>query len=270
MTELVRHHAGDFAVGARGFDHSAVQEHRSARKRERVDLAQIDHVERVAECWLPQVIRDLGNEPVADVFDERIGALIVEYRQLTTHFRRRLPAELDILLGGIAVLVRFYPRLRAQRQRERGCDCRNRRGFRRCPPRVGSRKEWSSHARVRARSTPMGVDRESAENRPDSCGETAQCTLRGSSSSGAEDHAGDRETAGGDYLQDGTAMVSASGIRRSRSTPPFPTLSIARARRARRRPRRTLAAALWRAALSAAFLQPRTIDYHNEATGASV
>jgi hypothetical protein len=42
VAELVGHHAGDLALGVRGFDHPAIDVHRSARQGERVDLARID------------------------------------------------------------------------------------------------------------------------------------------------------------------------------------------------------------------------------------
>ena len=55
VADLVRHHAGDFALGVRRLDHPAVDEHRSARQRERVDLAHVDRLERVLEFRMFQI-----------------------------------------------------------------------------------------------------------------------------------------------------------------------------------------------------------------------
>ena len=45
VREFVRHHAGNLVVGARRLEHAAIEEHRAARQRKRVDLAQIYDVE---------------------------------------------------------------------------------------------------------------------------------------------------------------------------------------------------------------------------------
>jgi hypothetical protein len=49
VRQLVRHHAGHLAFRFRFLDHAAVEKHRSARERERVDLFLVDDVEGVAE-----------------------------------------------------------------------------------------------------------------------------------------------------------------------------------------------------------------------------
>ena len=64
VTELVRHHARDFAVGVRRLDHPAVDEHRSAGQRERVDLPHVHDFEGVLEFGMPQV-RGNGGRPGA-------------------------------------------------------------------------------------------------------------------------------------------------------------------------------------------------------------
>ena len=58
VAHLVRHDAGDFALVMRRFDHPAVEEHRSARQGERVDLFLVDHAERVVELGMLQLGRD--------------------------------------------------------------------------------------------------------------------------------------------------------------------------------------------------------------------
>jgi hypothetical protein len=49
VRQLVRHHTSDLTLGLRGLDHSSVEEHRSARKSEGVDLFLVHHVEGVPE-----------------------------------------------------------------------------------------------------------------------------------------------------------------------------------------------------------------------------
>ena len=98
VAQFVGHHASDFAVRFGRFDHAAMKKHRPAWKGERVDVLQIDDVEAVAEFRLAQIVRDLGDQPFTDTLDEVLGATIVDHRQLLTHFRCRLLAELDVLL----------------------------------------------------------------------------------------------------------------------------------------------------------------------------
>ena len=99
VRELVRHDAGDLAFGGRRLNHPAVQEHRPARQRERIDLAKIDDVERVPELGLAELRRDLIDQAVADPLDEILGAPVVEERHLLPDLCRRLLPELDVLLG---------------------------------------------------------------------------------------------------------------------------------------------------------------------------
>ena len=58
VRNLVRHDAGDFAFGLRRFDHAAMEEHRPAGQRKRVDLLLVDDVEGVAELGVPELRRD--------------------------------------------------------------------------------------------------------------------------------------------------------------------------------------------------------------------
>ena len=68
MTQFVRHHAGDFALGLRRFDHSAVDEHRAARQCERVDFANVDDLEAIAEFGMAQVRPNRGRQTAAKLF----------------------------------------------------------------------------------------------------------------------------------------------------------------------------------------------------------
>ena len=45
VREFVRHHAGNLVVGARRLEHPPIEEHRAARQRKRVDLAQVYDIE---------------------------------------------------------------------------------------------------------------------------------------------------------------------------------------------------------------------------------
>ena len=115
VRDLVRHHPRHFGFGLGRLDHAAVQEHRSARQRERVDLPEIDDVEAVAELRLTIVGRDGLDETVADPLREVLDALVVQHRHLLTDFRGRLLPELDVLLGGVTVLVPLDAGLRNRR-----------------------------------------------------------------------------------------------------------------------------------------------------------
>ena len=99
VRDLVPHHARDLGFRPGRFDHAAVQEHRSAGQRERVDLAKIDDVEAVAEFRLPVLGRDGADETLADPLREVLDAVIVQHRHLLPDLGRRLLTELDVLLG---------------------------------------------------------------------------------------------------------------------------------------------------------------------------
>ena len=130
VAQLVRHDACHFGVGARRFDHPAVEKHRAAGEREGIDLFEIDDVEAVAERRLLQGIRNLIDQPAADLLHEVFRRLIVDERQLLAHFGRRLASKLHVLLRRVAVLVQFDPRLRASGKGERNNDRHSQRS---CP-----------------------------------------------------------------------------------------------------------------------------------------
>ena len=168
VAQLVRHDACHFCVGARRFDHPAVEKHRPARQREGVDLFEIDDVEAVTELGLLQVIRNLVDQSLANVFDEPLRGPVAEDRQLLTHFGCGLPAELHVLLRRVAVLVRLDPSLRARGKREDGDDCHGQRS-RSCSLRASWCDEWSSHAVESARSTPTAQAFEQNTIRANGC-----------------------------------------------------------------------------------------------------
>ena len=108
--DLVRHDAGHFALALRGLDHPAIEEHRTARQRERVDLLLVDDVERVAEPGMPELGRNGIDQALADALDVVVHALVVQHGQLLSRLGGSLLAELDVLLQRI--LVRFGRDLR--------------------------------------------------------------------------------------------------------------------------------------------------------------
>ena len=119
VAELVRHDAGDLAFGLRRLDHAAIDEHRSAGQRERVDLADVDDLERVAE---PRVLLDPAgsrDQPPPDVLHVRRHLIVPHDRQLLLNLGGCLAAELDVLLDGILLFGRRYLGLRGQQRRQR-------------------------------------------------------------------------------------------------------------------------------------------------------
>ena len=106
VAQLVRHHAGDFAFGLRRLDHAAVDVHRAARQRERVDLAHVDGLERVAELGMPQLGRNRLDQPPADVLDVRRHLVVAHDRQLlfglaAAFARAPRPAPACTCCGGV-------------------------------------------------------------------------------------------------------------------------------------------------------------------------
>ena len=97
VAQLVSHDACHFGVGLGRLDHSAMQEHRAAWQRKRVDLFQVDDVERIAERRLLELARYFVDQTLADLLDEVIGRAVVEQRHLFANFLSRLTAKLDIL-----------------------------------------------------------------------------------------------------------------------------------------------------------------------------
>ena len=96
----------------RRLEHAAVDEHRSARQREGVDLLQVHRRERVLEHRLVQLRRRRRDEPLPEPIEIAGERRVVDDRVLLAHFRRRLAPELDVLLGRVLVLRRRDLRLR--------------------------------------------------------------------------------------------------------------------------------------------------------------
>ena len=67
VRQLVRHHADDFAFRRRRVEHAAVDEHRAARQRERVDLFQVHRRERILVDRLLELRRRRRDESIAEL-----------------------------------------------------------------------------------------------------------------------------------------------------------------------------------------------------------
>jgi hypothetical protein len=126
VTELVGHHAGSFTFVARRLDHPAIDVHRSAGQRERVDLAHVDHVERIAELGMLELRRDGVDQPPADRCDGRRHLPITQDRKLLRNLHRGLTPDLHVLRHAVAVGRRRDHGLRADHtEREQNRDgCR--------------------------------------------------------------------------------------------------------------------------------------------------
>ena len=77
---LVRHDARHFAFGLGRLEHAAVEEHRPARQRERVDLLEVDDLEAVAERRLAELGRNVVDQLLAEPLDEVFDPLVVQQR----------------------------------------------------------------------------------------------------------------------------------------------------------------------------------------------
>ena len=117
VRKLVGHHAGDLGLGRRSIEHPAVDEHRSARQGECVDLLQVDGSESVLVDRLLEVGRRGGDEPVAQGPQVARDALVIDDRVLAPYLGGRLSSQLHVLLGRVAVLGQLDRRLRPQRGR---------------------------------------------------------------------------------------------------------------------------------------------------------
>ena len=86
---LVRHHAGHLAFGLRRLDHAAIQEHRAAGQRERVDVFLVHDLEGARNSGVPELGRHRLTSlwPIRDVV---VDAPVVEHRQFLLRLCRGL------------------------------------------------------------------------------------------------------------------------------------------------------------------------------------
>ncbi len=114
VADLVREDARHFPFALGRLDHPAVDVHRAARQRERVDLPHVDDLERVLELGMPLARRNPLHQPASDVRHVRGHGVVAEERQLLLDLDGGLAAELDVLLRRVLVLGRVDDGLRGQ------------------------------------------------------------------------------------------------------------------------------------------------------------
>src|SRR5262249_51820685 len=116
----------DLALGLRRVEHPAVDEHRAAGQRKRVDLFHVDGRERVFEFGTVELGRRDGYQPVSKLSEIRGDRLVLDDRVLLANLGGRFHAVLDVLSRREIVLWRLDDRLReqhaleAQRRGKRG------------------------------------------------------------------------------------------------------------------------------------------------------
>ena len=86
--------------------------HRSAGKREGVDVLDIDDLEHVLELGMPKFRRNLGNQPRTHSLDVGCYHVVCEDRHLLLDGRGTLPAFFDVHLERKLVVRRGNLRLR--------------------------------------------------------------------------------------------------------------------------------------------------------------
>jgi len=101
MRNLVCDDTRQLAFIARGVDHTAIDVHEAARKRESVDVRLVDDLEAVLKLWAAGVRR----QPLADTIQVRIRLRVIEHRKLLLRSRRRLLTDADVVLRRDSSLV---------------------------------------------------------------------------------------------------------------------------------------------------------------------
>ncbi len=92
VTQFVSHDAGDLAFVLCGFDHSPVDVHRSTRKREGVDFADVHKLECVLELRMAQFRGDDVDEPTTNIPNVARQQFVAENWQLLFRLGRSLPS----------------------------------------------------------------------------------------------------------------------------------------------------------------------------------
>ena len=113
------HDAGQFAFGARGFNHSAIDVHRPARQGEGIDVAGIDDFKVIAKLGMLELGWNRSHQSLPDSFDIRVDVGITQQRKLLFSFSRCLPAQFHIIGRFVFVTVITDWRLRNSCQRHR-------------------------------------------------------------------------------------------------------------------------------------------------------
>ena len=106
VAQFVSHDARDLAFVMRRLDHSAVDEHRAARKRERVNLLLVDHAEGVMELGVLVLRRNCANQPLSDAGQVFVQRRVVEHREFLLNLLRSLLPKLYIVRRFVLVRCR--------------------------------------------------------------------------------------------------------------------------------------------------------------------
>ena len=94
VADFVREHAGNFALVLCCLQHPAVDVHRTAGQRERIQVADIDDVERVAELRMPKLARYRLSQALPYALHIAVDAIVAKHWKLLRHLLCRLAAEL--------------------------------------------------------------------------------------------------------------------------------------------------------------------------------
>ena len=128
VADLVGEHAGNLAFVLRRLQHPAIDVHRPARQGERVQVADVDDIERVTELAMLELGGDALRELLTHALHIIVNAVVAKHGKLLRNFLRCLPAGFDVLLNAVFVFGRDDLRL-AENERN-GCEQRNDRGGR--------------------------------------------------------------------------------------------------------------------------------------------
>src|SRR5690349_11742501 len=107
MRNFVRHHTCQFTLIAGGRNRAGVDEQKTAREGESVDLTSRDDSELVREPFAG----GFGRQLFAELFDVTVDLRVVEHWRLRQNLLRRLFPKLDILLGTKKIETRSETRL---------------------------------------------------------------------------------------------------------------------------------------------------------------
>ena len=69
VADFMGHYTGHFALVSRGFDHSAINEHRPARQRESVNIAGVHNLKSIIKRGLLELRRNCGNQPISNTLN---------------------------------------------------------------------------------------------------------------------------------------------------------------------------------------------------------
>ena len=126
VADFVGEHASYFTLIFRSLQHSAIDVHRAARQREGIQIAHVDDVEGVSEFRMPELIRNVLHEALADPLDIVVDAVVTQHWKLLRNFARSLAAGLHVFFDLVFVFGRHDLRL-SEDERCRGKDRYDRR-----------------------------------------------------------------------------------------------------------------------------------------------